>query len=44
VLQGWAGNGYGLQIIPRAGMLVRIRYLFGDPDRPVRGRLPAHRA
>jgi type VI secretion system secreted protein VgrG len=41
VLQGWAGNGYGLQIIPRAGMLVRIRYLFGDPDRPfVAGCLP----
>jgi type VI secretion system secreted protein VgrG len=40
-LQGWAGNGYGLQIIPRAGMLVRIRYLFGDPDRPfVAGCLP----
>lgn len=41
VLQGWAGDGYGLQIIPRAGMLVRIRYLFGDPDRPfVAGCLP----
>jgi type VI secretion system secreted protein VgrG len=41
VLQGWAGNGYGLQIIPRAGMLVRLRYLFGDPDRPfVAGCLP----
>lgn len=34
VAQAWAGPGYGIQIIPRAGMVVRIRYLFGDPDRP----------
>ncbi|MDX2087894.1 MAG: type VI secretion system tip protein TssI/VgrG [Kofleriaceae bacterium] len=33
--QLWAGAGYGTQIIPRDGMLVRIEYQFGDPDRPV---------
>lgn len=41
VAQAWAGDGYGVQIIPRAGMVVRLRYLFGDPDRPmVVGCLP----
>jgi len=41
VAQAWAGVGYGVQIIPRAGMLVRLRYLYGDPDRPlVVGCLP----
>jgi type VI secretion system secreted protein VgrG len=35
VAQAWAGNGYGTQIIPRAGMLVRLEYILGDPDRPV---------
>src|SRR6185436_10164276 len=35
VSQWWAGAGYGSQVIPRAGMLARIEYLFGDPDRPV---------
>jgi hypothetical protein len=35
VSQWWAGSGYGSQIIPRAGMLARIEYIFGDPDRPV---------
>lgn len=35
VSQFWAGSGYGAQIIPRAGMLARIEYIFGDPDRPV---------
>jgi type VI secretion system secreted protein VgrG len=44
VAQAWAGSGYGVQIIPRAGMLVRLRYLFGDPDRPfVAGCLPTAR-
>jgi type VI secretion system secreted protein VgrG len=44
VAQPWAGSGYGVQIIPRAGMLVRIGYLFGDPDRPyVAGCLPTGR-
>jgi type VI secretion system secreted protein VgrG len=32
--QRWAGAGFGHQIIPRAGMLVRIGYQHGDPDRP----------
>jgi type VI secretion system secreted protein VgrG len=41
VAQAWAGDGFGVQIIPRAGMLVRLRYLYGDPDRPlVVGCLP----
>jgi uncharacterized protein involved in type VI secretion and phage assembly len=35
VSQAWAGDGYGTQILPRAGMLARIEYLQGDPDRPV---------
>jgi type VI secretion system secreted protein VgrG len=35
VAQAWAGNGYGTEIIPRAGMLVRLEYILGDPDRPV---------
>jgi type VI secretion system secreted protein VgrG len=44
VAQAWAGEGYGVQIIPRAGMLVRLRYLYGDPDRPfVVGCLPTGR-
>ena len=39
--QGWAGDGFGLQIIPRAGMIVRVRYLHGDPDLPyVAGCVP----
>jgi type VI secretion system secreted protein VgrG len=44
VSQAWSGDGYGTQIIPRAGMLVRLRYLYGDPDRPlVVGCLPTGR-
>jgi type VI secretion system secreted protein VgrG len=44
VAQAWSGEGYGVQIIPRAGMLVRLRYLYGDPDRPlVVGCLPTGR-
>jgi len=35
VSQAWAGPGHGVQILPRAGMLARIEYMFGDPDRPV---------
>jgi type VI secretion system secreted protein VgrG len=35
VSQPWAGSGYGVQVIPRAGMLARLEYIFGDPDRPV---------
>jgi type VI secretion system secreted protein VgrG len=35
VSQAWVGDAYGAQILPRAGMLVRIEYLCRDPDRPV---------
>jgi type VI secretion system secreted protein VgrG len=35
VTQAWAGAGFGTQILPRAGMLVRLEYAGGDPDRPV---------
>ena len=35
VMQGWAGPGWGEQVIPRIGMEVMITYLEGDPDRPV---------
>jgi type VI secretion system secreted protein VgrG len=35
VTQAWVGDGYGAQIVPRAGMLARIEYVFGDADRPV---------
>jgi uncharacterized protein involved in type VI secretion and phage assembly len=39
--QGWAGPGHGVEVLPRAGMLVRIEYLRGDPDQPiVAGCLP----
>jgi uncharacterized protein involved in type VI secretion and phage assembly len=33
--QAWSGASYGVEVLPRAGMLVRIEYLAGDPDRPV---------
>jgi type VI secretion system secreted protein VgrG len=33
--QAWSGDGFGAQVIPRAGMLVQIEYTFGDPDRPI---------
>jgi type VI secretion system secreted protein VgrG len=50
VSQAWVGDGYGTQILPRAGMLARVEYVFGDPDRPVitecfptgQNMLPAH--
>jgi uncharacterized protein (DUF2345 family) len=35
VSQAWVGPGFGTQVLPRAGMLVRIEYSFGDPERPV---------
>jgi len=35
VAQSMAGNGYGLQFIPRAGQEVLISFLDGDPDQPV---------
>ncbi len=35
VVQGWAGNQWGAQILPRIGMEVLIVFLEGDPDRPI---------
>lgn len=35
VLQGWAGNSWGHQHLPRVGTEVAIAFLDGDPDRPV---------
>lgn len=35
VAQGWAGNGWGLQFIPRVGMEVVVHFLEGDPDQPL---------
>jgi type VI secretion system secreted protein VgrG len=35
VAQGWAGNGWGAQFIPRVGMEVVVLFIDGDPDRPV---------
>lgn len=35
VAQSMAGNGYGLQFIPRAGQEVLVSFLNGDPDQPV---------
>lgn len=35
VAQGWAGTGWGLQMIPRVGMEVLVTFLGGNVDRPV---------
>ena len=35
VAQRWAGPSYGTMHIPRIGMEVVVRYLHGDPDRPI---------
>lgn len=35
VSQLWAGEGWGGQFIPRAGMEVLVDFMEGDPDRPV---------
>ncbi|WP_027858915.1 type VI secretion system Vgr family protein [Marinobacterium jannaschii] len=35
VAQSMAGNGYGLQFIPRAGQEVLVSFLNGDPDQPL---------
>lgn len=33
--QCWAGAGFGAQFIPRVGQEVVVRFLEGDPDRPL---------
>ncbi len=35
VSQGWAGQGYGSQFLPRIGDEVVVEFLDGDPDRPI---------
>ncbi|MBB1486619.1 type VI secretion system Vgr family protein [Oceanospirillum sediminis] len=35
VAQSMAGNGYGVQFIPREGQEVLVSFLNGDPDQPV---------
>lgn len=35
VAQGWAGTGWGLQLIPRVGMEVLVTFVGGDVDCPV---------
>ncbi len=35
VLQPWAGNGWGMQNIPRVGTEVAVAFVDGDPDHPV---------
>jgi len=33
--QGWAGAGFGATFVPRVGQEVLVRFLEGDPDRPL---------
>ncbi|QHA85079.1 type VI secretion system tip protein VgrG [Pseudomonas mediterranea] len=35
VATGWAGDGFGTQLIPRVGMEVVVTFLAGDPDQPL---------
>ncbi|MBI4701836.1 MAG: type VI secretion system tip protein VgrG, partial [Deltaproteobacteria bacterium] len=35
VSQGWAGPGFGLLTVPRAGQEVLVQFEGGDPDRPL---------
>ncbi|HEX2515700.1 MAG TPA: type VI secretion system tip protein TssI/VgrG, partial [Chloroflexota bacterium] len=35
VAQGWAGQNWGSQFIPRVGQEVVVTFLEGDPDRPL---------
>ncbi len=41
VASGWAGDGFGVTMIPRVGMEVLVTFLEGDPDQPlINGCLP----
>lgn len=41
VAQGWSGDGFGLNFIPRVGSEVMVEFLQGDPEQPVvTGSLP----
>lgn len=33
--QAWAGGGFGALVVPRVGQEVVVRFLDGDPDRPL---------
>ena len=35
VSQGWAGQGYGMVLLPRVGDELIVAYLDGDPDEPI---------
>ncbi len=35
VAQAWAGNRWGMMVIPRIGMEVVVEFLEGDPDSPI---------
>jgi type VI secretion system secreted protein VgrG len=35
VSQGWAGQGYGMVLLPRVGDELIVSYLDGDPDEPI---------
>jgi type VI secretion system secreted protein VgrG len=35
VAQGWAGQGWGMQLLPRAGQEVVVSFIDGDPDEPL---------
>jgi type VI secretion system secreted protein VgrG len=35
VSQGWAGQGYGMVLLPRVGDELVVAYLDGDPDEPI---------
>lgn len=35
VVVPWAGNGFGMQFVPRVGQEVIVSFIDGDPDRPL---------